>query len=553
MLPCSCSVTRRSWDCRGRRRWQVSTYVYHRYMASPMPAIPLRLDSVVKRFGDLTAVSGVSLEVRERACLGLLGLVWLRRGRSGHHLRTCTLQAELPLESTAAAPLCRPSRGRWRLVSAVRLPARPPAYRQASITGRPQLHQHAVDCRVLRGHAQLPRPLGFIGDGLKTEVAGEALLFLANPLLRHGLPIHQVWHSLLARIYEDHNPARKVGDHNVRPSRGGRLPGGAVTIITRGGAHQFHGSAYEFVKNQLFNANDYFSNLYKVKKGVFHNNIFGGAVGGPVRIPWIYNGHNKSFFFLSYEGNRQNSTSNLATASVPTEAERTGDFSNSTVSYNGQIIPAKIYDPTTGVIQPDGTIHRQQFAYNGVLNVIPSNRLDAIAKAYSAFYPLPNKAAVGTNHENNYVGTAINESRNNRWTGRFDQIWSPRNSSYFTITAYDDFNGSPAWFGPMGDSKSGTQVAKAAALHHVLNLSPTTILEGYVGVVRDTGPNDGSLGQVGYNSISSSVDYTKFGFGSAVGAILGSGTGKAPDIYTQNDVSDLGGGGGALTYETDFH
>src|ERR1022692_936891 len=73
MLPCSCSVTRRSWDCRGRRRWQVSTYVYHRYMASPMPAIPLRLDSVVKRFGDLTAVSGVSLEVRERACLGLLG------------------------------------------------------------------------------------------------------------------------------------------------------------------------------------------------------------------------------------------------------------------------------------------------------------------------------------------------------------------------------------------------------------------------------------------------------------------------------------------------
>ena len=333
----------------------------------------------------------------------------------------------------------------------------------------------------------------------------------------------------------------------------GRLSGGAVTIITRGGANQFHGSAYEFVKNQLFNANDYFSNLYKVKKGVFHNNIFGGAVGGPVRIPWIYNGHNKSFFFLSYEGNRQNSTSNLATASVPTEAERTGDFSNSTVSYNGQIISAKIYDPTTGVIQPDGTIHRQQFAYNGVLNVIPSNRLDAIAKAYSAFYPLPNKAAVGTNHENNYVGTAINESRNNRWTGRFDQIWSPRNSSYFTITAYDDFNGSPAWFGPMGDSKSGTQVAKAAALHHVLNLNPTTILEGYVGVVRDTGPNDGSLGQVGYNSISSSVDYTKFGFGSAVGAILGSGTGKAPDIYTQNDVSDLGGGGGALTYETDFH
>src|ERR1035438_2753203 len=51
----------------------VRMYVYHRYMASPAPAIPLRIDSVVKRFGDLTAVAGVSLEVRERACLGLLG------------------------------------------------------------------------------------------------------------------------------------------------------------------------------------------------------------------------------------------------------------------------------------------------------------------------------------------------------------------------------------------------------------------------------------------------------------------------------------------------
>jgi hypothetical protein len=333
----------------------------------------------------------------------------------------------------------------------------------------------------------------------------------------------------------------------------GRLSGGAVTIITRGGSNQFHGSAYEFVKNQLFNANDYFSNLYGKPKGVFHNNIFGGSVGGPVWLPKVYNGHNKSFFFLNYEGNRQNSTSNLATASVPTAAERTGDFSNSTVEYNGNIVPVEIYDPTTGVVQPDGSIHRQQFSYNGVPNVIPPNRLDGIAKIYNSYYPLPNKAAVGTNHESNYVGTSLSQSRNDRWTGRFDQLWSSRNFSYFTVTSYDDFNGSPAWFGPMGISNSGTQVAKAAALHHVYTLNPTTVLEAYIGVVRDTGPDDGSLGAIGYSSISSGVDYTKFGFGSSVSDILGAGGGKAPDLYTQNDVSDLGGGGGALTFETDFH
>ncbi|MGB6745597.1 MAG: TonB-dependent receptor [Terracidiphilus sp.] len=333
----------------------------------------------------------------------------------------------------------------------------------------------------------------------------------------------------------------------------GRLSGGAVTIITRGGSNEFHGSAYEFVQNQLFNANDYFSNLYGKPKGVFHNNIFGGSVGGPVLLPKFYNGHNKSFFFLNYEGKRNSSSSNLATASVPTAAERNGDFSASTVEYNGNIVPVKIYDPTTGVVQPDGSINRQQFSYNGVLNVIPPNRIDAVAKVYNSYYPLPNKDAVGTNHENNYVGTALSESRNDRWTGRFDQIWSSRNSSYFTITSYDDFNGTPSWLGPMGIANALSQNAKAAAFHHLFTLNPTTVLEAHIGAVRDTGPDDGSLGPIGYSSVSSSIDSSKFGFGGDVNGILGQTVGRAPDLYTQNDVSDLGGGGGALTYETDFH
>ena len=333
----------------------------------------------------------------------------------------------------------------------------------------------------------------------------------------------------------------------------GRLSGGAVTIITRGGSNQYHGSAYEFVKNQLFNSNDYFSVLYGAPKGAFHYNIFGGSVGGPVWLPKVYNGHDKSFFFLNYEGNRKNSSSNLSFASVPTDLERGGDFSQSTVSFNGDIVPVQIYDPITGVVQPDGSITRQQFAYNGKLNVIPPGRLDGIAKAYSAYYPEPNNNPVGTNHESNYHGTSLQQERNDRWTGRLDQLWSSKNLSYFTITSYDDFNGSPAWFGPMGISNSGTQIAKTAALHHVYTINPTTVLEAYIGVVRDTGPDDGSLGAVGYTSVSPDIDYTKFGFGSAVSAILGAPGGKAPDIYTQNDVSDLGGGGGALTFETDFH
>jgi hypothetical protein len=333
----------------------------------------------------------------------------------------------------------------------------------------------------------------------------------------------------------------------------GRVSGGVVTIVTRSGSNQFHGSAFEFVKNDLFNANDYFSNLYGKPKGTFHNNIFGGSFGGPVWLPKLYNGRNKSFFFLSYEGNRYSGSSNSSMASVPTEAERNGDFSASTVEYNGSIIPAQIYDPASGVRQSDGSVIRQQFSYNGQLNVIPPGRIDAIAKIYNSYYPLPNQAPQSTNHSNNYIGTSWSISHYDKWTGRFDQTWSPRNLTYFTVATYDDFNGNPGWLGPLSASSSQAQSAKTGSLHHLFTLNTATILEANLGVVRDTGPAAGSVGTTGYSSLSSSVDSSKWGFSSNVYDIMGTTVGRAPDMYTQGDVADLGGGGGALTYETDYH
>ena len=101
----------------------------------------------------------------------------------------------------------------------------------------------------------------------------------------------------------------------------GRLSGGAVILATRSGTNDFHGSGYEFFKNDMLNANDWNSNRLGRTKGVFHENVFGFTFGGPVTIPKVYRGRDKTFFFLNYEGTRHVTGSNANQASVPTELE----------------------------------------------------------------------------------------------------------------------------------------------------------------------------------------------------------------------------------------
>src|SRR5439155_4555356 len=111
----------------------------------------------------------------------------------------------------------------------------------------------------------------------------------------------------------------------------GRLSGGAVVVVTRSGTNKLQGSVYEYFRNEKLNANDWQSNRFGAKKAAFHDNVFGGALGGPVVIPKVYSGRNKTFFFMNYEGTRHNEGSNAQLTGVPTALERRGDFSQSLV------------------------------------------------------------------------------------------------------------------------------------------------------------------------------------------------------------------------------
>ncbi len=152
----------------------------------------------------------------------------------------------------------------------------------------------------------------------------------------------------------------------------GHSTGGVLALTTRSGTNQFHGSAYDYFRNSALDARNFFSKT----QPPLHQNQFGGALGGPIKM-------NKTFFFGSWE--RELLTSSDAVVStVPTLAQRKGDFSDG--------VP--IYDPFNLV---NGV--KQQFPGNQ----IPLDRIDPVARAASAYWPIPNRQG-DANGANNYVG-----------------------------------------------------------------------------------------------------------------------------------------------------
>ncbi len=159
----------------------------------------------------------------------------------------------------------------------------------------------------------------------------------------------------------------------------GRYAGGVINVLTKSGTNKFHGSLFEFLRNNMFNANDWRSVL---PTPPLHRNQFGGTIGGPIV-------KDKTFFFFSYAGLRQNTSTFMSSAVVPTALERTGDFTQSKVIPN---------DPLT----------KKPFQCNGVVGVICPNRLDPAAMKIIGQY-IPQSNVTG----NGWQGTIPNPYNTN--------------------------------------------------------------------------------------------------------------------------------------------
>ncbi len=133
----------------------------------------------------------------------------------------------------------------------------------------------------------------------------------------------------------------------------GHAGGGNLTYVSKSGTNQYHGSAYEFVRNNDFDANNFFSNATGIANSIYKQNDFGATFAGPVWIPKVYHGKDRTFFFFSYEGFRNRTGANGTAFTVPTPEMYNGDFSK-WVTSTGTLIPFTI--PSARSRMPTGLI-----------------------------------------------------------------------------------------------------------------------------------------------------------------------------------------------------
>jgi len=232
-------------------------------------------------------------------------------------------------------------------------------------------------------------------------------------------------------------PSDAVTEFKVQTSnfdaQQGYAAGATVNVSVKGGTNELHGSLYYFNRAKNRTASNFFSNRSGQEKPERTYHRFGGSLGGPVYIPGIYNGRDKTFFFFAYE-RLKNSEAEPQLFTVPTAAMRTGDFSallNTTCAGTTTICPTRIYDPLTA--QATGTVTRTAFTNN----IIPTARLNPVALAYLNLYPAPNTAG-NSDGTLNYFSNQIRSQNYRSWITRIDHRISESQTLYGKY--YHSFN-----------------------------------------------------------------------------------------------------------------
>jgi hypothetical protein len=258
-----------------------------------------------------------------------------------------------------------------------------------------------------------------------------------------------------------------------------------INVTTRGGTNNLHGSVYDYLRNEALNANDFFSNRSGLKKSKFHQDTYGGAIGGPLTLPKVYRGRDRTFFFFDYEGTQLRQGGNTASI-VPTVLQRSGDFSQ-TFNAKGQLIT--IYDPASTVPGSNGKYTRTAFPGN----VIPKSQLDPVAQNLLKYYALPNLTpAPGTLQ--NFVGDGVPSGVTTRsWNSfvtRVDHRISAAQSLFFRFgwnhrtDTTKPYYGIPGADTVLGDADGFFRGNVAGAMGYTWTVKPNLVLDIRAGVTR---------------------------------------------------------------------
>lgn len=271
-----------------------------------------------------------------------------------------------------------------------------------------------------------------------------------------------------------------------------------VNVVTQSGGNQFHGTTYEYVRNNIFNAPYYtFPNQAPIGTPAYHRNDFGGNFGGPII-------KNKMFFFFDYDGSREITPQNV-TLGLPTAAERTGDFSalcSSGFDGTGKCTDPKgqLWDPfmidtsqshhvsTTYIPYNDLAAYASQGSYwngsNVPLTVAPGNLLNPVAQKVMQFLPLPNGAGLN----NNYTGSASNVNNGNQFDVKVDDmlttkdVISGRFSHSWGNSQLANIFGNPFDSNTQGPTNS---VSYQGAINYTHTFTPATLLTWTFGATHN--------------------------------------------------------------------
>jgi hypothetical protein len=227
----------------------------------------------------------------------------------------------------------------------------------------------------------------------------------------------------------------------------GQAGSGLIQYTTRSGTNNFHGSAYDYLVNEaLYSHTDFDHSRNKQRR-----NDFGGTLGGPIWIPKIYNGKDKTFFFFGYEQFRESTVVSNVLDTVPTAAYRAGNFASligapftgalATDGLGNKMFQGMIFDPTTERLAPDGTRVRLQFPNNA----IPVTSFDTSAVKLQNLIPQPNLGPA-TQTTNNYV----NSFPSNRVTPIPSLKVDHSFSSKFKISGYWSTTSTEVAYAPAG-------------------------------------------------------------------------------------------------------
>ncbi len=384
---------------------------------------------------------------------------------------------------------------------------------QATTVSREQLNQLPLNFAI--GQGAIRNPLSF------TQLSPGASINGWNNIRVNGAPAgtfkiifegQDTTSALDARVSDESQASvEAVEEFTLQTSNYaaefGQVGGGLFNFTSRSGTNQLRGSLYEYFVNEKLNAGIPFTNngQNQLVRPVARRHNFGGSIGGPVMLPKLYDGRNRTFFFVNYEKYRNVEGKFDGLGTVPTSAYRNGDFSNAltgrslgTDALGRPLLENAIYDPRTNRTV-DGRIFRDVFPNN----MIPQSLLDPVALKVQALIPTPVNGSLINNFERRYQFRKIQDIPSFKVDHNFTD--TTKVSVYYSLQRTDKDNGQEGLPDPISARRDQVIRSHTTRVNYDMSLKPTLLLHLGVGYQRyrnpDTAPdsilNFDSVGQLG--------------------------------------------------------